>query len=780
MDLLGGLNPEQRAAVEYGAGPLMVLAGAGSGKTRVLTHRIAWQVQQGVPPWRILAVTFTNKAAGEMRERLARLLGPQAAGMWIGTFHATCAKLLRRYADRVGLTPTFTIFDDDDQIRVVKRLLKHLAVSDQITARAVLSRIDRAKNAGDDLTKAPRFDYLGDVVARVFPSYQARLQRENAVDFNDLLLKTLELLAHEELGPVLSHKFTQVLVDEFQDTNPVQYRLVQHFSSGTRNLCVVGDDDQSIYRWRGAEPKNLLEFDHDFPDAGVVRLEQNYRSTQVILGCANAVIEKNTLRHDKKLWTAREGGEPVLIETCADERAEADFVGRAIGGLIASDGRDPGDFAVLYRTHAQSRVLEETLRARRIAYRIVGGVSFFQRREVKDLTEYLRLIANPLADTAFDRVVNAPPRGIGDTTVAHLREHARASGTSLLDATRAMAAGAGTGPTSAARRKLGAFADVIDGLVELVAAGTKVAQLVTQVITRTDYARRLQTDGEGEPDTADRLRNLGELVAAAAAFDDEAEASAAAAEGAAEGALMTGSVSAFLERIALTATTDQPDGRGQAVTLMTIHAAKGLEFPVVFVTGLEEGVFPSDREDEDDRGARLEEERRLAYVAFTRARDRLILSHALQRRSYDQTWANAPSRFLHDLPPDLVAVREQRSAPPPRPAARESWRHAASGSGGASGRAAGGAAVRASSVAAAPRFDEHDQRSGFDNEAAFDAGASGGVDGGYMRGTRVRHRIYGVGSIEGASGAGPDGKLTIRFPAHGVKTIIARFVERVG
>jgi DNA helicase-2/ATP-dependent DNA helicase PcrA len=714
----------------------MVLAGAGSGKTRVLTQRIATLVDRGVPSYRILAVTFTNKAAGEMRERLHKLLGERAQGMWVGTFHATCARLLRVHAAAVGLTRDFAIFDDDDQKKLVAAILKELDVSERITPRAVLSRIDRARNAGDDPGALRSRDYIDDVVRRAFPLYAARLLKENAVDFNDLLLKVVDLCHHAEVGPELAGRFRHVLVDEFQDTNLVQYRLVKHFSKEHGNLCVVGDDDQSIYGWRGAEPRNLLDFDRDFPTARVVKLEQNYRSTRVILDAANAVIAKNVDRHAKALWTDRRGGEPVLVEECMDERAEADFVAQGILGLRSQEHRGDGDFAVLYRTHAQSRALEEALRARRIRYRVVGGISFFQRREIKDITEYLRLIVNPQADTAFERVVNVPTRGIGDTTVDKIRAYARGAGVPLLEAARGAVAGAPIGLGAAAQRKLQTFVELIDGLRALVAAGPAVATLVSEIIDRSEYRARLEI--EDAVDGPDRVRNLGELVAAAAAFDAEAGEHASLTE--------------FLERVSLTASADDKDGRGECVTLMTIHAAKGLEFPVVFLTGLEEGVFPALREGDGDDD--MEEERRLAYVALTRAKDRAILTYARTRRSYDQIRRNAPSRFLVDLPPDAVAVRARRPAPAPvRPA-------------------------MAPRPARVPDYDDAERAPAAD-EPVYYLDDEGEDDAVFPRGALVRHRIFGVGEIEQGSGRGPDRKLTIRFPGHGVKTIVARFVERV-
>jgi DNA helicase-2/ATP-dependent DNA helicase PcrA len=734
---MDSLNPEQRAAVEHREGPLVVLAGAGSGKTRVLVARIAELSRCGVDPWRILAVTFTNKAAGEMRVRLLDLLGDRVRPMWIGTFHSVCARLLRQHAGHVGLSRDFTIFDDDDQKRLVTQILKGQNVSERITPRAVMARIDRARNAGQDPAQLASRDYIDDVVRRVYPLYAQRLAAENACDFNDLLIRVLELCGHPEVGPLLAGKFQHILVDEFQDTNRVQYDLVKHLSRAHRNLCVVGDDDQSIYSWRGAEPRNLLALDQDFPDARVVKLERNYRSTAVILAAANAVIAHNPHRHPKRLWTERQGGEPILLEECTDERAEAELIAQAILGLRRAEERGDGDFAVLYRTHAQSRAIEEAMRARRLPYRIVGGVSFFQRREVKDITEYLRLLHNPAADSAFERVVNVPTRGIGDTTVERVRALARKGGLPLLDAARAAVGGAEAGIGGAALRKLEAFVALVDELRALVAQRGPLATLVAQVIARTEYRTRLEQDDPD--DAADRIRNLEELVAAAAAYDAEAG----------EEATLAG----WNERISLAGTADEKDGRGESVTLMTIHAAKGLEFPIVFLAGLEDGTFPSVREGEPD--SEMEEERRLAYVAITRARDRLILTYARMRRTYDQYRALEPSRFIGNIPTECMAVRVRRQ-PAPRPTL----------------------APRRPPPDPDRGFDDAPPRHG-DDEPVYYLDDAGDDDPIFPRGARVRHRIYGVGEIEEGSGRGPDRKLSIRFPGHGTKRIVARYVERV-
>jgi DNA helicase-2/ATP-dependent DNA helicase PcrA len=745
-----GLNPEQRRAARHPGGPLMVLAGAGSGKTRVLTHRIAHLIEAGARPHRIWAATFTNKAAGEMRHRLRAMLGPRAGGMWIGTFHSTCARLLREpdLGAMVGLTPRFTIFDDDDQQKLVASLLKEAGLADTVTPRTITSRIDRAKNAGEDPGQIVTGHYVDDIVRDIYPRYQEALAQEDAVDFNDLLLHVLRLAEDPATEDELTGLFDHVLVDEFQDTNAVQYRLVKRLASRSGNLTVVGDDDQSIYSWRGAEPKNLLEFDIDFPQAEIVKLEQNYRSTSVILDAANAVVASNTDRHPKQLWTDRSGGELVWWEESPDERAEAAFIASAIEALLAEEQRELGDVAVLYRTHAQSRVLEEMMLAHGLSYVIVGGISFFQRKEIKDIRALLRLVTNDAADSAFLRVVNAPPRGIGKTTVARLVSHSRRTGVSLLEAARSASRGAIAKLRTDARRRLAGFVDIVDGLRAVAADGASVSEMIIQAVERSGYRDRLET--EDTPESRDRLGNLSELVTMATDFDDETDSK--------------GTLVEFEERISLSSANDNDDGRGHAVTLMTIHAAKGLEFPVVFVCGMEDGLFPSlrsvdDNLDVDARERSMAEERRLCYVAFTRAEDRLILSSAAVRRHWGETRMTQPSRFIADIPPELVAVRE-RPEPERRPVT--DWR-------------------RQRAEAAAdyePDVDyDFDQRTLYRDvpeialepapaAAAFDVGAT------------VQHIQFGTGEVLDCRGRGRDRKLLVNFDSVGLKTILARYVER--
>ena len=744
-----GLNPEQRAAVEHGDGPLMVLAGAGTGKTRVLVHRIAHLVDTGADPRGILAVTFTNKAAGEMRGRLRALLGSRADAMWIGTFHATCARLLRKHGEAVGLTRSFMIFDDDDQMKLVEKLLKETGLDDQVSARTILSRFDRAKNRGLDpvATKTGAFD---DVVERIYPLYQAQLAKENAVDFNDLLLKTLDLWKHEEVRRVLEVRFRHVLVDEFQDTNRVQYELVRRLADATRNLTVVGDDDQSIYAWRGAEPRNLLDFDRDFADAQVVKLEHNYRSTQMILDAANAIIAHNRDRHPKALWTDDTGGDPIEVYQAGDERGEAYYVAQSIRRLLDEGPASPSEIAILYRTNAQSRVLEEHLRAARVPARVIGAVSFFERKEVKDVVAYLRLLSNPAADSACERVINVPARGLGDTTVDRLRAAARASSIGVYEAARLAAHGDVAGIGAAPRKKLQGFVELVDGLHDVIKQGASVAETIIQVVDRSGLRAKLEADDSAE--SRDRLDNLAELVTIASDFDDEsAEAQ---------------SVDAFLERISLSAPGDSA-ASGETVTLMTIHVAKGLEWPVVFITGMEDGLFPSLREREGvSEDAQLEEERRLAYVAITRARKQLVLSHARTRRVWGEIRMQGPSRFLEDLPPGVLAQPVRRGQVTPKaPAIVDgSWA-------GVTRRSPRSRFGRGSMAG-----DEFDQRTP-DDEPVYQVDGDVEADAPFRSGDAVAHTLLGIGRVVAVTGSGKDMRVIVDFPEAGRKTVLPRFLR---
>ncbi|MGB5548397.1 MAG: UvrD-helicase domain-containing protein, partial [Polyangiales bacterium] len=650
---LSSLNSRQREAVVHEGGPLVVFAGAGSGKTRVITFRVAQLIAtHDVAPWRILAVTFTNKAAGEMRERLLSLLGEQGAAVQVGTFHATCARLLRRYGESSGLSKDFTIYDDQDQQALVKRVLRDLGLDEKrYQPKAMAGRINRAKQEvqGPDEIETP--DAWSEVVRRVYTSYEARLQQANALDFGDLIYRTVRALESDEtFRDAIVGRFSHVLVGEFQDTNHAQFRLVRLLSEGHRNLCVVGDDDQSIYRWRGADRRNILDFRASFPDATLVKLEQNYRSTQRILRAANAVIARNTDREPKELWTDNPEGDPILVVRTMDERDEARLVVRGVREL-SSQGNRLSDVAVFYRTHAQSRVIEESLRSANIGYRIVGGMRFYDRAEVKDLLAYLRVMTNPADDMSLLRIINTPTRGIGKTTINRLLDFAAQFGQSLSDLLEddAMLGQFGSG----ARKRLEAFRGLMSTLGDVAASGAPLGEVGAELVQQSGYAEMLQHDDTPEADA--RFQNIQELVASMDEFQSERPES---------------TLAEFLENVTLQTSADEQTG-GDRVTLMTVHAAKGLEFPVVMVTGLEEQVFPFKGIDPWEDPEELEEERRLAYVAFTRAERRLVLSFAAVRRIFGQQRVGIPSRFLTELPAEDIEWIGARSSSPARAPASE-------------------------------------------------------------------------------------------------------------
>jgi DNA helicase-2/ATP-dependent DNA helicase PcrA len=751
------LNPAQHQAVQHGRGPLLILAGAGSGKTRVITFRIAELLRRGTWPERILAVTFTNKAAGEMRERIERLTGGRGRGMWVGTFHATCARLLRMYAEHVGLGRDFVIFDDNDQRTLVARVLKDLQIADRFaTPRAMLSAIDGAKNRGEGPEDFEGFDYLSDLVARVYPVYQQRLANANGVDFGDLLLKTLQLTRDPKVGPWLADKFDHVLVDEFQDTNRVQYELVNHWSQRTGNLCVVGDDDQSIYSWRGADVRNILDFERDHAEATVVKLEQNYRSTQIILDASNAVIARNLERKQKRLFTEKSGGELIVYQTADDERGEAQLVVRVIQRLCVEDGRAPADFAVFYRTHAQSRALEEALLAVDLPYAVIGGIRFYDRAEVKDLLAYLRVLANPADEVSLERIINKPTRGIGETTYERVVARARAESVTVWQAMDRIAGQGDAEMAPGARKKLGAFVEMMDDLRhEFVEHAGSIGKLADAVLERTQYLERLAADDTHE--SQERIENLLELTGSIKAYEADLHAR--------EGKAPT--LHDYLEQVSLVAPADAEQ---KGVTLMTVHAAKGLEFPVVFVTGLEDGVFPSLRNGEEQQA--IEEERRLAYVAMTRAEERLYLTNARARRLFGQDARPfQESRFLADIP-DHCLLRPV-SQPRPRPAWMDRGRQPSEGANRISEPEDRISEPRLSSA----RTVERD--GGISVEYDGDGGGYDEVDSIFRLGQRVRHPKFGEGEVRGFTGAGADLKLTVYFPKVGPKTIVARFVELI-
>jgi len=645
MGFLDDLNPPQRRAVTHPGGPLLILAGAGSGKTRVLAYRVAWLMRElGVPPSRILAVTFTNKAAGEMRGRVDRLLGSAVTrGMWIGTFHHLCSRVLRRHGDRIGIHPNFIIFDEDDQRRVVRGVLTDLGLDERRFPPAVLlAMIDRAKNEGlDHIAYARQADgFYQEVVARVWRGYQAALRQHHALDFDDLLLEVLRLFDDvPEVRGEYQERFQHVLVDEYQDTNRAQYLIVRTLAAKHRNLVCVGDDDQAIYRFRGADVRNILDFEGDYPDATIVKLEQNYRSTRTILAAAGGVIAHNPHRHEKHLWTANPAGDAVALYEAADGHDEARAIAEEIQHL--RNGLRYRDMVVLYRTNAQSRLFEEQFLRSGIPYTIVGGVRFYERKEVRDLLAYLRLALNPDDGVSVERVINVPRRGIGDVSLERLKTFAASRGMGLLQAL-ASPEGLETLPR-AAQRQAGEFAALI-GRLQDRAGRVRAADLVEQAIAETGYQAMLEQEGTEE--AYGRLENLRELVTVAREFEE-----------------MTGetTLEAFLQHLALVTDLDTWQEDVDRVTLMTLHSAKGLEFPVVFLAGMEEGLFPHARALEEDGG--LEEERRLCYVGMTRARQRLYLSYARQRMIFGTSMPGVPSRFLDEVPDELLA--RIRRAPPP-------------------------------------------------------------------------------------------------------------------
>ncbi len=662
--ILSGLNPAQREAVTHTEGPLLIIAGPGSGKTRVIAHRIAYLVaHRGVRPYRILAVTFTNKAAREMRERVLGLVGESlGTEMSIGTFHSLCARILRVEGERIGVPRNFAIYDEDDQTAAVKQALQELDLDPKrFSPGSVLAAISRAKSElrTPQNVAALAQDYYQEVAARVYERYQRLLEENGALDFDDLLTKTVQLFQeHESVLAKYAERFLYQHVDEFQDTNVAQYVLVRLLAGRHRNICVVGDPDQSIYTWRAADIRNILGFEHDFPEAKVVLLEQNYRSTQTILDCAQRVIVVNKQRKEKRLWTEAGPGHPVFLYEGYDEVEEASFVAAEIERLVREEGCSPRDCAVMYRTNAQSRPLEEALVRRGIPYRLVGGTRFYERREVKDLLAYLRLVHNPFDSLALLRVLNVPPRGIGERTVAELQRWAREQGLPLYSALQVLAEQERDVPSAEGlaaprhgfqRRTVGALLRFLGLLNELIALAphSSLGQLLDTVIERTGYQAYILSERQGE----ERWENVQELRAVAAQYDE---------------LRLEEALTALLEDVALITSVDEYDERANAVTLITLHAAKGLEFPVVFIVGMEEGLLPHARSFDDP--AQMEEERRLCYVGMTRAKERLYLVRAF-RRSF--SGPHPPSRFLNDLPPHLTATVETPRPPllygPPRP-----------------------------------------------------------------------------------------------------------------
>ncbi|MDD6039938.1 MAG: DNA helicase PcrA [Clostridia bacterium] len=741
------LNREQRRAAETLNGPVLILAGAGSGKTRALTYRVANLIEHGVAPWHILAITFTNKAAKEMKERVLQLVGESGNDVWVSTFHAMCARILRRDIEKLGYTRSFTIYDEDDQASVLKELYKQNHIDEKnLNPREVRAKISDAKNrllGPDEWFMESSRDYRSQQIHDLYSAYEQKLKHSNALDFDDLLVRTLELFAdHPPVLESYREKFQYVHVDEYQDTNFAQYSLVKLITQKSRNLCVVGDDDQSIYGWRGADIRNILDFEKDYPDATVIKLEQNYRSTANILDAANQVIAHNEGRMEKMLWTQAGEGDPIRVFCAGSERDEAAWICDRMQQLRLG-GHDFGQMAVLYRSNAQSRVIEDMLVRAGIPYRIYGGLRFYDRKEVKDIIAYLRVIVNPSDDASLRRIINTPKRAIGDSTIAELVRHAVQEDMPLFSALVDVPETLSARP----RKCVTEFGELMNDLI-ISKEEMGVLEFVTHLIEKTGLKAQYARDDSDEEKA--RVENIDELIGAVAEYEKAAQ---------------TPTLEDYLENVALVSDLDNADFNTKCVTLMTIHSAKGLEFPIVFMTGLEEGVFPTGRSLQSDEG--IEEERRLCYVAITRAQKQLYISHAAQRMLYNQVNYNAPSRFLQEIPTRLLdnqltakrerhfpGVTESFSHPTPRRVPR--YQHA----GGSQGLGSGKSALGIPGV-----------QKGFTPSSAG-ALPTGFTPSLFQVGDRVMHRKFGEGNVSEIRGTGADARIIINFAAYGQKEFV--------
>ncbi len=742
MSLLNDLNPVQQKAVLETEGPLLVFAGAGSGKTRVLTYRIAYLIKErSISPSTIFAVTFTNKAADEMRERVGRLLGRSARGIWISTFHSACARILRQHIDHLGFQRNFVIYDEDDQQRHLKNVMKEMELDFRMFhPRAMRSAIDRLKNEGttpEQYQPSP-YNIFQKRLAEVYRRYQEDLRRNNGVDFGDLLLfATLLFKKYPELLKSYQELCRYVMVDEFQDTNLIQYQLIKQLVRGHGNICVVGDDDQSIYRWRGAEVGNILNFEKDFPGTRVVTLEQNYRSTQNILQVANHMVRRNRLRKEKALWTQNPQGERLTFYEAEDEADEARFVVQKIIELIppgSSSKLSYRDIAVFYRINAQSRALEDEMVKHRIPYTIVGGVKFYERKEIKDLLAYLKLINNPSDGLSLKRIINIPPRGIGEKTVEKMEAFSREKGLSLYEGIRQFLEEDWLPPLT--KEKVTEFIHLIEEFRRDAKSFT-LSQLTMGLLSRTGYLERLKEEGTEE--ALSRIENVDELTNVMMEFEQGEEGA---------------SPETFLDKVSLVTDVDLYEDRENRVSLMTLHCAKGLEFPVVFIVGMEEGLLPHYRRGEEIED--LEEERRLCYVGITRAKEKLSLSRAERRSTFGVGRANLPSRFLDELPMEFIQFEE-------RPRDRERFSH------------------EESFWNVSYRYDEKDraERTEDKDRAPGHGEVSWSPDGFYplRMGMRVRHPKFGEGRVKTIEGDNEDQKATILFSTVGPKRLKVRYAN---
>lgn len=720
------LNDRQCEAVKHTEGPLLITAGAGSGKTKVLTCRIAHLLELGVAPYRILAITFTNKAAKEMKERVTNLVGAQVDSIWLSTFHSFCAKLLRFEVDGFhGYTRNFTIYDSSDQLVLVKDCLKKLNLDDkQFTPRSVLGTISSAKNVLMDAKAfaAKASDFYEQKVADVYAMYQEKLRENNAVDFDDLLFLAVRLLQeNEEVREKYQSRFQYILVDEYQDTNHAQYALTKILAARWRNICVVGDADQSIYAWRGADIRNIIDFTRDYPDAASIKLEQNYRSTKTILHAANAVIDNNESRPKKTLWTENPTGNKIIHYQAQTEHDEADYIAGVIYNRHEISHEPYGDMAILFRTNAQSRVLEEKLMRYAIPYTMVGGTKFYDRKEIKDVLAYLRLLYNPEDSLSLTRIINVPKRNIGATTMEHVAAYAEAQGISLFEA---LSSTDEIPVTKRAKASLENFAAMIFDLLNDI-EGKDVLSLIETVIKQTGYGDMLDKEAEHDPQGESRKENVGEFLSVAKDYMDSNP---------------EGNLQDFLENVALVSDVDDFESSDSKVTLMTLHAAKGLEFPVVFLTGLDEGLFPHSRTLMDP--AQVEEERRLAYVGITRAERQLYVTNAVTRTMYGRISAYMPSRFLAEIPPQFMEDYHHKSAMPQS---------------------------RTTAVPGKQRV------SILTKPVASSLPKKHAVTDTFAKGDKVRHKIWGIGTVLDVIGEGPNMQMKIQFPTKGVRQVVVKY-----
>lgn len=733
-ELLNGMNPRQKEAVLHTDGPLLLMAGAGSGKTRVLTHRIAYLIEEKeVNPWNILAITFTNKAAKEMKERVNAILASGGEDVWVSTFHSMCVRILRRDVDFIGYNRNFTIIDSSEQLTLMKRILKELNIDPKkYDPRSILGTISQAKNSlqtPQDFAKM-QGSYYEEIAAKCYAAYQKELQYNQCMDFDDLIMNTIRLFEeHPDSLTYYQNKFHYIHVDEYQDTNHAQYTLVNLLAGRFRNLCVVGDADQSIYGWRGADMQNILDFEKDYPDAAVILLEQNYRSTKNILSAANQVIENNSNRKPKNLWTENKEGNKITYYRADNERDETRFIVDRMQEEIRSNHRNYGDFAILYRTNAQSRVMEETLLKANIPYKMVGGHKFYDRKEIKDILAYLNVLANPQDSISFERIVNSPKRGIGPGSIEKLRSFASLHEWPLLEAAQNVDLANIGGK---AGQQLGAFGEMIQEVTQMIPYLT-VTELTKEVLDRSGYLEDLKIQNTLEAQA--RIENLEEFLTVTQEFDKQFEQQNEEDADAPEEKLTV-----FLNDLALVSDIDNLEEDASQVTLMTLHAAKGLEFPVVFLIGLEEGVFPLSRALMEE--SELEEERRLAYVGITRAEEALYLTNAFSRTLYGRTQYNRPSRFVEEIDQELLEIEGMRPTPKKTP-------------------------VFAKKTAYSYKQPE--------TAVVSSKSATGGEKNSWKPGDKVKHKKWGLGTVVRVSGTSKDLELDVAFPSQGVKRLLAAF-----